>query len=303
LLDQYVKQQNEIRREAEARVARERDTLIKELQVLQDRHTRAGELDEAVAIRNRIRQLQRGNGGFVMSGSVDFRSDRLEQFYISDRAISVEPASWAPVFLAHGRDSTPARLTGRVGDSFTFPIVGSRDGSVWGDGVYTDDSDIRAAAVHAGAVEAGEFGLVKLTLVQGRDSYEGSSKNGVVSQPFSSWPGGYSIARASTTDVVRVPDDQLWLVRLPEFRGHNASFTIEVVGSSSGQVWGTGTYTDDSSIGAAAVHAGVLKPGERGLVRVTLVPGQAKYAGSLQNGIESSEYAAWPGSFRVERAR
>ena len=40
------------------------------------------------------------------------------------------------------------------------------------------------------------------------------------------------------------------------------TLVCEVTGSSQGTVWGTDLYTDDSSIPAAAVHAGVLKDGE-----------------------------------------
>ncbi len=36
---------------------------------------------------------------------------------------------------------------------------------------------------------------------------------------------------------------------------------FRVTGAAEGQVWGTDTYTRDSSLGAAAVHAGLLKPG------------------------------------------
>ena len=80
------------------------------------------------------------------------------------------------------------------------------------------------------------------------------------------------------------------------------TFTAEVVGSD-GTVWGTDVYTDDSSIAAAAVHAGLVKVGERGLVKVTLLPGQEKYAGSERNGLTSGSYDTWGGSFRVERVK
>ncbi|MEO8481152.1 MAG: M56 family metallopeptidase [Acidobacteriota bacterium] len=48
------------RREAEDAIARERTALVEQLQKLQDAETKAGHLDPALAIRSRIRQLQRG---------------------------------------------------------------------------------------------------------------------------------------------------------------------------------------------------------------------------------------------------
>jgi hypothetical protein len=65
-------------------------------------------------------------------------------------------------------------------------------------------------------------------------------------------------------------------------------------------VWGTGIYTVDSNLSAAAVHAGALRPGQTGLVRVTLVGPVAQFVGSLQNGVTSSGWGGMPG-YRIER--
>ena len=50
-----------------------------------------------------------------------------------------------------------------------------------------------------------------------------------------------------------------------------------VTGAIDGSVWGTGTYTDDSALAAAAVHAGVVAPGESANLTVEVLPGQASY--------------------------
>src|SRR5207248_2488347 len=84
-------------------------------------------------------------------------------------------------------------------------------------------------------------------------------------------------------------------------RGQNGKvFPFEVTGRQEGPVWGTDTYTDDSSLAAAAVHAGVLRPGQKGVVAVTVLPGQQAYAGSARNGITTNSFGAWPGSFKVD---
>ena len=70
---------------------------------------------------------------------------------------------------------------------------------------------------------------------------------------------------------------------------------------ATGAVRGSGIYTDDSSIGAAAVHAGILKLGESGWVKVTLLPGQPNYEGSDQNGIKSNPSGKTAGAFQVDR--
>jgi hypothetical protein len=75
---------------------------------------------------------------------------------------------------------------------------------------------------------------------------------------------------------------------------------VDVVGTNTGSLWGTDVYTDDSSVALAAVHAGLLKVGERGLVQVTMLAGQNSYVGSTRNGVTSTSYGAWAGSFKLE---
>ncbi len=64
-------------------------------------------------------------------------------------------------------------------------------------------------------------------------------------------------------------------------------------------VWGTDVYTDDSSVCTAAVHAGAFTVEDGGEVTIEIVAGQESYAASEQNGIESSSYGPWGGSFSV----
>ncbi len=75
------------------------------------------------------------------------------------------------------------------------------------------------------------------------------------------------------------------------------SFEFALTGAASGGVWGTDIYTDDSSIARAAVHAGVIAPGETKTVTVTILAGQTAYAGSVRNGVTSGSWGGWGGSF------
>ena len=81
-------------------------------------------------------------------------------------------------------------------------------------------------------------------------------------------------------------------------------FIVQVVGSTTGAVWGTDLYTHDSSLDAAAVHAGILQPGEKGIIRVTVLPALAVYHGSTLHGVTSQD---WQNdgtyvSLKIERA-
>jgi len=87
-------------------------------------------------------------------------------------------------------------------------------------------------------------------------------------------------------------------------RGQNGKvFYFEVTGANGGTVWGTDVYTDDSPIATAAVHAGVLQVGQKAVVKVTILAGQGSYNGSTRNGVSTSDYGPWTGSYKVEAMR
>jgi hypothetical protein len=78
------------------------------------------------------------------------------------------------------------------------------------------------------------------------------------------------------------------------------SFFFEVTGNTTGPIWGTGIYTSDSRLATAVVHAGILGNGQKGIVKVTILAGQAAYVGSTSNGVTSNGYLVWGGSYQVE---
>ncbi len=78
-------------------------------------------------------------------------------------------------------------------------------------------------------------------------------------------------------------------------------FSFEVTGSTSGMIWGSDIYTDDSSLATAAVHAGVLAPGQTGVVTVEIFGPYKGYEASNRNGVQSSDYRKWEGSFTFVR--
>ena len=80
---------------------------------------------------------------------------------------------------------------GNIGNTYGYLIKGSNEGSVWGDGIYTDDSNISKAAVLEGKCQLGEEKLILIKIVEGKSSYSSISKNGVSSSSWGSWDGSY----------------------------------------------------------------------------------------------------------------
>ena len=385
-----------IRKDAGKSIRELRSRLVASLKELQDRYTRDAKLDEAVAIRDSIRMLPDAeHKGRPDPGSL----------YAYNNCV------------------------GRTG---FFRVTGANTGSVWGTDTYTTDSHLATAAVHSGALKMGQTGTVKVTILQGQSSYQGSTRNGITSYPWSTFPASYKVEPlregdesdvgdpldlplqppvttpppeylsgrilsshlawqdgdpvlgssefilrsdrvgepAVVTPAAGLPDDARQLVErfktdsaaieksavqkvlrvrrdiiaelnplLTRYtkegeldaalaiRGHiralkepmvnalpdpgalynytsksGGVFYFRITGRRGGTIWGTDTYTLDSLLAVAAVHAGVVKEEQTKVVKVTILPGQSIYQGSTRNGITSLSYASYPGSYKVESA-
>jgi LCCL domain len=108
--------------------------------------------------------------------------------------------------------------------------------------------------------------------------------------------------------AARVPESELAKAALPDpgnLSGYRQpanfgkEYTFRVTGAARGSVWGTEVYTADSTLAAAAVHMGVLKVGETGLVTVTIMGPQQKYVGSSRNGVTTADFDRYPASYRI----
>jgi hypothetical protein len=63
--------------------------------------------------------------------------------------------------------------------------------SVWGTDIYTDDSSVCSAAVHAGLITFEVGGNVTIEMRAGETSYAGSESNGVTSGEWGQWHSSY----------------------------------------------------------------------------------------------------------------
>jgi hypothetical protein len=96
-------------------------------------------------------------------------------------------------FGAEDAPHTMVGLCDQPGQTYYFRVTGQAAGNVWGTDVYTGDSDLAVAAVHAGAVKLGETGVVKVTVVPALSSYHGSTRNGIATQRYGHYPTAYRV--------------------------------------------------------------------------------------------------------------
>ncbi|MDX1965095.1 MAG: LCCL domain-containing protein [Pirellulales bacterium] len=98
-----------------------------------------------------------------------------------------------------------------------------------------------------------------------------------------------------------VTDDPGNLVQFQQQIGKTLYF--KVTGQAQGYIWGTGSYTTDSRLATAAIHAGALRDGETGVVKVKIVPSPAQFIGSTQNGVSSYPYPQYTAAYQVSKVR
>lgn len=73
---------------------------------------------------------------------------------------------------------------------FAFTLTGAQQGgSIWGSDIYTVDSFLPMAAVHAGKLQAGQTGVVRVRIVAPPTSFSSSTRNGVSSTYFGAYTG------------------------------------------------------------------------------------------------------------------
>ena len=70
----------------------------------------------------------------------------------------------------------------------------------------------------------------------------------------------------------------------------------------AGTMYGTDVYTDDSSVCTAAVHDGRITAADGGTITVEIRPGQDSYESTTRNGVKSTSFGQWSGSFAVVAA-
>jgi hypothetical protein len=176
--------------------------------------------------------------------------------------------------------------------------------TVWGSDIYTVDSSICTAAVHAGLISFERGGTVTIELRPGRPLYGSSERNGVTTGVFGNYRRSFVFKSGTNESAEKEAEDVtsiLWdtsATILTFEAGGTYKFKCPAAGKQSA-IWGTDVYTADSSICSAAVHVGRITLESGGTVTIELRPGQSSYQGTTRNDVKSNEYGEYPHSFAV----
>ena len=152
-----------------------------------------------------IRELKdlfssRDTGGiknFLFDGQVMRDNDSLDYYDVEDGdTIICLPSNihgGGPPIVngSHSSNINCMDKRGKVGEEYGYKITGSTEGTVWGDGIYTDDSNIAKAAVLEGKCKIGENCTVYIKIIESKSSYGSCTKNGISTSSWGHWDGSY----------------------------------------------------------------------------------------------------------------
>ncbi len=218
-------------------------------------------------------------------------------------------------------------LQGAPGQTFQLacPPGCAAAGGLWGTDIYTGDSAVCHAGIHAGAISP-DGGVLWVRIEQGQPAYRGSARNGVESHDYGSYGSSFTVAPANGQPAAAAPPPGQPVAAgyyaqppqqpaAPQAIDAGCSFGSrdikDVPGSShlvscppgcadTGGLWGTDRYTGDSSICKAAIHSGFIT-NEGGNVVVILDGPQQAFRGSTRNKVQSHDYGSYSSSFRLQK--
>ena len=187
---------------------------------------------------------------------------------------------------------------------YTCPSYGSAytGTGVWGTDVYTDNSSVCTAAVHAGKITPTSGGIVTIEIRPGQIFYKGSNRNGITSGDAGSRTNSFVVVDATPGNPPSAGVGLYgWDAPATDFRtsiGARFTYTCPANGKPR-LVLGTDIYEDESFVCTAAVHAGRITRAKGGSVTIEMRPGQNSYTGSTRNGITSETYRYGDASFVI----
>ncbi len=161
--------------------------------------------------------------------------------------------------------------------TYFFPPYTGALGDIYGTDIYSDDSPVAVAAVHAGLIKKETGGIVCIKILGSQDSYLSTTKNGVTSKSFGYFQGSYKfiVTGASGADP-SIPGDtnQIPVTGIEPATGGGNTNPLAVVDS-------TDTRTENDTIPLLIIcsKTNPSKPdASDGSAKVTVLSGYAPFA-------------------------
>jgi hypothetical protein len=195
----------------DAEVARRADELLEKIREAVPEEKLEVRAEDVISTSDDSRIIGRVVAASLKVSTVQFGEQQLKLTHVR----SLRSLAYAEPEAAGNAQADPGVMTafqGQVGKVIAFRVTGGQPGggavavgpfgpvaalggSVWGSDIYTLDSTLALAAVHAGAIKAGQTGVVKVKILGPQAAFQGTTRNGVTSMPWAAYPGGFTFVK------------------------------------------------------------------------------------------------------------
>lgn len=141
-------------------------------------------LSPTIPLKQRDSSTPSSVKGFESENSSS-ETEELKPTPSEENTEDITPISW---------DTTASGFSGESGQTYTFrcPENGEEQ-PVFGSDVYTQDSSICTAAVHAGLISLEDGGIVTIEIRPGRLTYGSTLRNGIKSTTWGEYPRSFVV--------------------------------------------------------------------------------------------------------------
>ncbi|CAG8633838.1 14340_t:CDS:2, partial [Dentiscutata heterogama] len=193
-------------------------------------------------------------------------------------------------------------------ESRWLTITNAAGKNAWGTDIYTSDSDLVKAVAHSEKIKITDKPpqhniIVTIRFLPGQLSYNGSTRQGIITNNYGSWGLSYpiedvktipltlkrdfsftypNISKGKIEDVIKILIESQWLT------------TTHVTTKNA---WGTDIYTDDSDLVKDLTD---VPPQYDIIATIRFLPGQSSYNGSTRQKITTNSYGSWGLSYSIE---
>jgi hypothetical protein len=155
--------------------------------------------------------FKRNNSTSAWTGNTYKTLNGLGRVTLSEQLDTAKLFSSA-ISIATANDMTAYSETD-IGKIYKMTITGNTGGTIWGTNIYTNDSYIPKAAVHAGVITAGQTKEVYIKIVEGLNDYPATTQNGVTSDSWGAWGLSYQFVNEPSSYKANTSGGQVeWCV-------------------------------------------------------------------------------------------
>ena len=114
-----------------------------------------------------------------------------------------------------------------IGKIYKMTITGASGGG-WGTDIYTNDSYIPAMAVHAGVVTIGQTKEVYIKIVEGKNSYAGTTRNGITTSEWGAWGLSYQFVNEPSSYKANTSPGQVEWCVIYDYDASNQRYRVGI---------------------------------------------------------------------------